>query len=307
MSNVKRKTLAEAVHDEWIIKYFYLDLSVEQLIHKQHSIEFVSFGDDSDIPFTAKNRGYTGAEDTEGYSWLIMEVTDYEIYQTQLQEIAYYMDFLMDTLAAPTFLFKKDDCYYRTTKNIKRAMQIGSYNYLEKPFIKILANDLINRWLFFDEDRNPNNYLVLHNSKEEPFIVVIDYNKTDLSAKEMKIMGNKDKFGWHRKEKTRFLTLLKPENFENLSIEDFEGRLEKLMSIPEEKIRSICLEASSFNIVNPEETTELVVSNLLKRRAYINNYFRTWFKPKDLKKEREEDERYSGLGKSFLDIYKKKK
>ncbi len=186
-------------------------------------------------------------------------------------------------------------------------MQIGSYNYLEEPFKKILANDLINRWLFFDEDRNPNNYLVLHDIDSKKYVIVIDYNKADLLIRGMKISGNNQKFGWQRKEQTRFLTLLKPENFSNMCIDDFEERLSALINIEPERIMEICRKAYSF-FTEPEqkETAKLITANLLERRTYINDYFRKWFKPRDIEQQKQEDQRYQGLGQSFLDYYKKK-
>lgn len=287
-------------------EYLYLDKSIEELVDILSSLKFDNFGDDSIVPFTAKIRGYTGAIDQEGSPWLLKDISDDEAPMHKFQEIAYYIDFLMKTPAAPTILIKHNGTFYRATKYIQNAMQIGSYNYLDPPFMKMLGNDLINRWLFFDEDRNPNNYMIIHDDDSKPFIVVIDYDKADLETKEMKIYGMEEKFGWHREEKTRFLTLLKPENFDMFSIDDFDQRLKQMMQIQESVLVNICKKVFTTEFIeNPDDASKLLIENFMKRRSYLDNYFRTWFKERDLVKEKEIDDRYAGLGKSFNDYYKK--
>ena len=93
----------------------------------------------------------------------------------------------MGTLAAPTTLVYIGGKPYRATKVVRSSIQISSYNYLEQPFIDILRADLVNRWLYFDEDRNPNNYLVIHNKANRPFVVAIDYDKADLESEVMEL------------------------------------------------------------------------------------------------------------------------
>ncbi len=299
-----------SIKDLKMRNYLYLDLSIDELIDKMSNLELVEIGNDKEVPFTASVRSYSGAKDQEGCSWLIKEIPREEALDHKLHEIAYYLDFLMNTLAAPNILMEMGGKYYRVTKNIKNAMQISSYNYLEEPFKSILANDLVNRWLFFDEDRNPNNYLVFHDTDDTLNIIVIDYNKADLYTREMKITGNEDRFGWHRMEKTRFLTLLKPDNFDNLSIETFEERLQDLMGISEDLLKHIVMKSMSccpIESTSAEEISDLVAANITKRREYINNYFRRWFHKKNMAEEKAEDDRYAGFGQSFLDYYKKKK
>jgi len=310
MSDYMQQKRLYTVKDSEFRKGLYLDCSIGELIDKMNNLQLFDIGDNTDVPFTASMRSYIGAKDEDGNSWLLKKIPENEAYDHKLQEIAYYIDFLLNTIAAPNILKKINGTYYRVTKNVKNAMQISSYNYLEKPFMRILANDLINRWLFFDEDRNPNNYLVFHDRDSSPCVVVIDYNKADLKSTQMKITGNKDKFGWHRTEKTRFLTLLKTENFEKLSIETFEDRLSTMMSIPLELLESVTRESMRDPIiknVSVQETATLVSTNISKRRTYINNYFRKWFKKRDATVEKAENDRYSGFGESFLNYYKGKK
>jgi hypothetical protein len=306
MADKTNMLIHDVIVDKKIRKYLYLDYTVEELVETLINLKLENFGDDSLVPFTAKIRGYTGALDQNGAPWLLKDIPDDEAPMHKFQEIAFYLDFLMKTPAAPTILIKHNGKFYRATKHVQNAMQIGSYNYLDPQFMKMLGNDLINRWLFFDEDRNPNNYMVIHDDDSKPYIVVIDYNKADLETDEMKIFGMEEKFGWHREEKTRFLTLLKPENFDMFSIVDFDQRLKIMMGIKESVVTDICKKVFTKEIFeDPESATKLLVSNFTNRREYLNKYFRTWFKEKDLAKEKEVDARYAGLGKSFNDYYKR--
>lgn len=301
--------IADTIKDAAVRKFLYLDKTLFSLIDELSTIKFSDIGDDALVPFNAKIRGYTGARDEEGNEWLLKEIPKKEAREHKIQEIAYYFDFVMKTPAAPTIVYQKDGKTFRATKHISSAMQISSYNYLENPFLKMIANDLINRWLFFDEDRNPNNYLVKHDSDTNPYIIVIDYNKADLETPGMKISGTDDKFGWHREEKTRFLTLLKPENFQKLSIGDFEQRLQIMMQHDDDWIRSFCRKVFSSSVIpqaDVQSLSEEISQNLIERRNYLNTYFRKWFQTRNLEAEKEIDDRYAGLGQSFLDYYKRK-
>jgi hypothetical protein len=298
------------IKDPAMRKYLYLDFSIDELLDKILELEFTDIGDNKEIPFTASMRGYQGAKDQDGCSWLIKEIPKEEALDHKLQEIAYYIDFVTNTLAAPNILKFINGKPFRVTKNVRNAMQISSYNYMEEPFIKVLANDLINRWIFFDEDRNPNNYLIFHDKDDVPKIIAIDYNKADLRSAEMKITGNDEKFGWHRLEKTRFLTLLKPDHFDNLSIDIFEQRLSSFENFSEKLLRHIMRKAMSNcdheSIGSAiEDTIDLVVDNFKKRRDYLSEYFRRWFKAPTGTAKKEAD-RYAGFGQSFLDYYNKK-
>lgn len=297
--------LTESVKDQDLTRYLYLDLSIDELIDKMNSIKLTPQKNDDAVPFFAKVRGYLAASDEDGDSWLIKEIPKEEMHAHKIQEVAYYIDILLKTLAAPTIVSVIDGKTYRATKVIAHAMQAGSYNYLEDPLRTMIANDLINRWLFFDEDRNPNNYLIYHDTDNTSFPIVIDYNKADLETKTMKISGDPDKFGWFREEKTRFLTLLKPENFEKMHIEDFEERLDCLKNINKEQVKNICNKVFTTDSVNDlVETVDGITENIMFRADYLNNYFRKWFQKKDEKVEKELDSRYAGLGQSFMDYYK---
>jgi hypothetical protein len=296
--------LIKYVLDENLIDYYYLKFSVEELIEKLHGLKFELVSDKSFVPFNAQLRDYSGAIDNQNEKWILKKIDRSELYDHLLFEIAYYIDFMLQTLAIPSIVVKINSDMYRISKLVLNAMQIGSYNYVENPFLKVLTNDLINRWLFFDEDRNPNNYMVVHNSKNQPLIVAIDYNKADLDSEEMKITGNDEKFGWFRQEKTRFLTLLKPSNFENLSIENFEYRLDLLMELKEERLVGICNLVFESHFKDYKDRSRKIAANIIRRRDYINKYFRTWFKAGT--ENNNKNSQYKDMGKAFLNKYNDK-
>ena len=300
--------LAEQLADPELIRYFYLTFAPKELVHHIDELQLSLTESQDMVPFNAQVKGYFGALDSEGDPWIVKPVTDpKELLYHRLCTLAYVLDHWMGTLAAPTTVFKIKGSYYRATKVIQKAMQISSYNYLEQPFIGILRADLINRWWFFDEDRNPNNYLVIHNAKNKPFICAIDYDKADLASTEMKITGNPEKFGWFRKEKTRFLTLLRPDHFEGLSIESFEERLQAMMSIPEPELYEIALQLFIGYTEKPEEMAMQIKKNMVERRNYINSYFRSMFKTASETKSTSHDDDYSMLGASFMAMHRDKK
>lgn len=307
MSKSQNKSgIIKKVEDEALIDFFYLKYELEELIDKLHSLEFSFTSDKSKIPFNAQLREYLGTVDNDDHFWIVKKVDDSKLLNNRLYELAYYLDFELQTLSAPTLVIKIDGDFYRATKVIIDATQISGYDYTIEPLRKVFANDLINRWLMFDEDRNPNNYMIIRNSKEIPLVVAIDYNNTDLRSEQMKITGREDQFGWIRTEKTRFLTLLKPSNFESYCIEDFQKRLDLMMKFSERRLKKIC-ERLFMNIVdNPKEEAKLITSNIIRRRQYIYDYFVRWFKKKGELKRDEDYCEYSGLGKNFVDIYKRK-
>lgn len=307
MSEAKgSKKLIDKVADDRWIDFFYLRCNLEQLFESMHALTFSLIPNSREIPFTAQVRGYRGARDNTGQLWIVKEVEEEREFFYSLCELVYYLDFLLQTLSAPTLLVKLEGTYYRATKVIVESTQISGYNYLEEPLRRVLANDLINRWWMFDEDRNPNNYMVIHNTKRLPLIVAIDFNHADLECERMKITGNDRQFGWFREGKTRFLTLLKPENFEVYGIDDFDDRLTRMMEISEADLTALCLKIFEPIVEDAEQRAKAINANLVSRREYINSYFRKWFKKKSKRSEKDKESDYRGLGKQFVEIYKKK-
>jgi len=306
MHDLQNRLIAK-IHDEPIVDYFFLRKSLSELVDTLEGLEFKKVGTSRDIPFDAAVKGYFGAEDNTGAKWIIKPITnkDDALYH-RCAEIVYLLDFAMHTLSAPTVVLTIDGKRYRGSKVVPNAINISSYDYIQDPFSKVIVADLINRWLSFDEDRNPNNYMVIQNSKSYPIVVAIDFDKSDLDSEEMKIVGTEDKFGWIRHEKNRYLTLYKAEHFDQLSIESFEDRLQSAMALDLVQFQSICERLFEGFCDEPKIKATRIINNISKRRDYINTYFRTWFKIADPSVRAKETEEYSGFGKTFLKMYQKK-
>jgi len=300
--------LARVINDPELITYFYLNKPTQGLLSYIDSLKFELVKSQEDVPFNAQVKSYLAVRDQNGDPWIAKPVlTDEEMVYHRSCAIAYLLDHATETLAAPTTAVAINGKKYRITKVVKKAVQISSYNYLVEPFIGILRSDLVNRWIYFDEDRNPNNYLVITNTLNKPFVVAIDYDKADLYSPAMKITGLEGKFGWHREEKTRFLTLLRPEHFEGVCIASFETRLRNFAAIKESYITSLAKEAFDSWCPNCNDMVKKVVSNFLKRRDYVENYFRAMFKSAQTTPDTSNGGEYAAFGKSFINMHEGKK
>lgn len=303
----ERQTLAAAIADPDLVRYFYLDLATPDVLTRLDALKVTLTESQDDVPFNAAVKGYFGAVDEGGDPWILKPASDpKELLYHRTCTFAYLIDHWMGTLAAPTTVFKIEGKLYRATKVVRKAIQISSYDYLDQPFIDILRADLVNRWLFFDEDRNPNNYLVIHNKANKPFVAAIDYDKADIASEAMKITGNPDKFGWFRTEKTRFLTLLRPDNFSGLSIDAFDSRLKAMTTIPEGELQALAEAVVAGYCPDPAAYGALLARNIAARRVYIDRYFRSMFKSASETKAECKETDYSMFGDSFMAKYKDK-
>jgi hypothetical protein len=303
----ERERLAAELADVELIKYFYLDKDPGALVERLDSMRFELVESQDEVPFNAQVKSYFAARDEDGDPWIVKPVaTEQEMIYHRSCMLAYLLDHMTGTLAAPTTATLIDGKKYRVTKVVRHAMQISSYNYMEAPFLGLLRADLVNRWIYFDEDRNPNNYLVITNKANKPFIVAIDYDKADMMSEAMKITGMEEKFGWLRTEKTRFLTLLRPENFEGVSIADFDERLKAFAEVGTNEFRSYAKTAFKGWCEDADATATLVTRNFLRRREYVDRYFRLMFKAVNATENTSHDDEYLAFGQSFLDMHKKK-
>lgn len=304
----EREQLAADLKDPDLVMYFYLDLPAEGVIDRLDGLR-VSLTESQDaIPFNAQVKGYLGASDEDGHPWILkLAASPDEALYHRMCAMVHLLDHETGTLSAPTTVLKIGGKTYRAAKVVRKAVQISSYDYLRGPFIDILRADLVNRWIYCDEDRNPNNYLVISNSQNRNFVVAIDFDKADLTTEGMKITGNPDKFGWFRTEKTRFLTLLRPENFDGVCIEVFEPRLAAMAAIPRERIEGLARALAEGYSPDPGGLAARIADNLVRRREYVDKYFRSMFKPARQTPDVCHDDEYSIFGKSFLDMHNKKK
>jgi len=299
-----REQLALSIDDATIVRSFYLDLNTQDALTKMDSLAIRVAEVQKDIPFNAEVKGYMGAVDTDGDPWILKPtLSRQETLYHRICTLAFLLDHWMGTLSAPTTVCVINGKDYRAVKVVKNSIQISSYDYMNRPFIEWLRADLINRWLYFDEDRNPNNYLVIRNKKETPFVVAIDFDKADFECTSMKITGLEGKFGWIRTEKTRFLTLLRPENFDGVPIETFEPRLNAMMAIPLAEIEKLALRLVTGYCEDAATLAKALASNIEMRRKYIDTYFRKMFKLQSETKNVSNSDDYSMFGASFLSAY----
>lgn len=304
----ERARLAAELADADLIRYFYLEKSPAEIADMLDSMRFELVESQDDVPFNAQVKSYFAAKDEAGDPWIVKPVaSDEEMMYHRSCMLAYLLDHETGTLAAPTTAVLIGGKRYRVTKVVRHAMQISSYNYMEAPFIEILRADLVNRWIYFDEDRNPNNYLVITNKANRPFVVAIDYDKADMLSEAMKITGMEEKFGWLRTEKTRFLTLLRPENFEGVSIADFDARLKAFAEIGPNDFLGLAKRAFKGWCPDPDATATTVTRNFLRRREYVDRYFRLMFKSAQATESTSHESEYLAFGQSFLDMHNKKK
>lgn len=303
----EREKLAAAIVDESIIRAFYLDRTTEATLVHIDALQLNLVVGHADVPFNAAVKGYIGAADSDGDAWILKPtLSTQETLYHRICTLAFLLDHAMGTLSAPTSVFKIDGKDYRAVKVVANSIQISSYNYLERPFIDWLRTDLINRWLYFDEDRNPNNYLVIRTRNDTPYIVAIDFDKADFQSTDMKITGTEAKFGWIRSEKTRFLTLLRPENFLGVPIETFEARLHAMMDIPVDAIKHLALHLVDGYCDDPETLSATLTTNIVNRRNYIDAYFRKMFQLESQTRNLSNSDDYSMFGASFLSQYEGK-
>jgi hypothetical protein len=303
----EQEKLVADVGDPDIVRYFYLNKKTPEVVEFLNGLQLSLSTSQDDVPFNAQVKSYAGAYDQDGDLWIIKPVASAEeMLYHRACEIAYLLDHRTGTFAAPTTAVLIKGKRYRATKVVPKSVQISSYNYMEEPFINLLRVDLINRWIFFDEDRNPNNYLVITNSKNRQFMVAIDYDKADMFSEAMKITGLPGKFGWLRTEKTRFLTLLRPENFEGISIGEFEGRLCAFASISREELVEMGQRVFTGFCDDPSAIAHRVAENIIRRRDYVDAYFRSMFKAQVENQDACQDSEYSAFGQSFLDMHKRK-
>jgi len=303
-----RKRLIAKVHDPHLVDYFFLNLEPEEIVAKIEGLTFTKDAGTQDVPFNASVKGYHGATDQHGHHWVIKPIaSDQEALFHRVTSVVFLLDFEMATLSTPTTVIRIDGKRYRASKVVPGSIQISSYNYLDQPFKTLLIGDLVNRWFHFDEDRNPNNYMVLRNSRNLPLVVAIDFDKADLQTSGMKITGTDDKFGWIRHEKNQYLTLFKTEHFDKVPIEVFHDRLTSMMAIDLDRLEPLMAGLFQGYSENPAALASQIRENLAFRRAYIDKYFRTWFHEANETTKAQETTDYSGFGATFLKIYQGKK
>jgi hypothetical protein len=218
--------------------------------------------------------------------------------------ICYFLDFYSSSVSAPTIVTRIGGKLHKATKIITKAEQLTGANYTDIPRLKEqLLLDLINRWIYCDEDRNPNNYMVRYTSKNEEVVIAIDFSNVDLLFDGVKIKGNAKSFGWVRMEKTRYLTPLKVEHFLGYDMQFFNIRMNGFKSVGRKMLADLAKICLRFQ---PDRAamSKKIAENLIARVEYVRDYFKGKF-PAVLKTGPEE--KYKDMGKTFREIYGKEK
>ncbi|MEW5817940.1 MAG: hypothetical protein AB1798_21420 [Spirochaetota bacterium] len=293
--------LKQFVHDDDLLELLSIDTSFPVLVDLYLKDDFLEIDTNFKIPFFAVTRDYAGACEKKNpqVKWIVKPIKDSQQLQTEMAMICYFLDFFTKTVSAPIILSKIGNILYKASKIVPKAEQLSGANYTEIVQMREqLLLDLINRWIYYDEDRNPNNYMIKYNSRNDQIVIAIDFSNVDLLFEGIKIEGTTDKFGWQRMEKTRYLTPLKIENFMIYDMTFFNMRFNEFKKIESNFLHEICNVLLSHN-PEREQISLLVATNIMRRIDYVYNYFDSKFPLHHVK----QDGKYKDMGKAFTSIY----
>ncbi len=251
-------------------------------------------------------RDYVGAAeraDPQAH-WIVKAIAEEDALAPAMGAICFFLDFFTHTISAPTVITRIDGALYKATRVITHAEQLTGANYTDIPQLKEqLVLDLVNRWIYCDEDRNPNNYMIRYTSRNDQVIIAIDFSNVDLLHPGTKITGHAKAFGWERSEKTRYLTPLKVEHFLGYDMRFFDMRFDGFRSLGKKMLLDLCKACLRFH---PEKArlAKTMADNILLRVDYVFDYFSSKF-PREVIAEKED--KYSDMGQTFTRIYKEKR
>ena len=300
MEKFKYDNVKAFVHDEELLKLLCYDKTSDELFEIFAKDDFLKIDAGTKIPFFAEIRDYRGAVETGSpeSQWLVKPIKGRDVIESEMAMISFFIDLFTHTLSVPVIVTKIDNVLYKATKLINKAEQLSGSNYTVYPeLIEQLLLDMINRWITYDEDRNPNNYLIKYNSKNQNLVLAIDFGNCDLLYKDIKIKGLAKGFGWQRKEKTRYLTPLKAENFMSYGMDFYNLRFDYFNKLDSKTLFSICKKALRFD-PDKDQYAKTITNNILRRTNYVYKYFSAKL-PESVEKNKE----YSAMGKSFAQMY----
>lgn len=287
--------------DEEIITSLELSTPAADLLSQYTRDDFLIPDPAMRVPFFAETRNYGGARerDNPDAKWIIRKVDGEAQRSTEMAMICFFIDHMVKSISAPAVLTRINAEYYKATKIVPRSEQLSGANYTEVVELREqLMLDLVNRWIYCDEDRNPNNYLIRYNSRNNQILIAIDFLNVDLVTEGVKISGTPGQFGWSRSEKTRYLTPLKAENFLLYDMSFFNMRLEQFSKLDLTTIHTL---ADGILRFSPDRAmlAGLIAENLHRRIAYVASYFAEVFPSV---RTDEDAAKYSDMGKSFTSI-----
>jgi hypothetical protein len=293
------------LHDEELVRLLCADRTYSQLLESFVVDDFLAIDRSMKVPFFAEVRDYVGAverADPRG-QWIVKPITVEDALGPAMGAICFFLDFFTSTISAPSIVTRIEGSLYKATRIITRAEQLTGANYTDIRQLKEqLLLDLVNRWIYGDEDRNPNNYLIRYNSRNDQIIIAIDFSNVDLLHPGTKITGNPKSFGWQRMEKTRYLTPLKVEHFQGYDMRFFDMRFDGFRKLGKKMLLDMCKACLRFQ---PDrlKLAKTVAENILARVEYVHGYFSSMF-PREAQVEKED--KYGAMGETFAKIYKDK-
>jgi hypothetical protein len=306
MASTDYSDLKAFLHDQELIELLAADRTFAQVDKAFNVDEFLLVDAAQKVPFFAEVRDYRGAYERENPKahWIVKPVDDEAALTAAMGSICYFLDFSSRTISAPTVVTRIGGELHRATRVITRTEQLTGANYTDiRQLREQLVLDLVNRWIYCDEDRNPNNYLIRYNSRNDQIIVAIDFSNVDLLSEGQKITGLPKSFGWERQEKTRYLTPLKVEHFAGYDMRFFDQRFAGFLKLGKKTITDLAKQCLRFH---PERAklSKTIAENLAARIAYVHDYFASKF-PRETAAEK--GDKYDDMGRTFTSIYKEKR
>jgi len=294
----------EFVADSDILSTLELATSTEDLLERYTQDNFLELDPAMRVPFFAEIRNYLGARERANpeAKWIVRRVDDTARQGTEMAMMCYFVDHKVQSISAAAIITRIENEFYKATKIVPRSEQLSGANYTEIVELKEqLLLDLVNRWIYCDEDRNPNNYLIRYNSRNSQILIAIDFLNVDLLTKGIKIEGSAGQFGWSRNEKTRYLTPLKIENFLIYDMEFFNMRLDRFRKLERAFLEHLAGRVLRFN-KERSRLSKLLAGNLVRRIEYVATYFESVFPAVRSDKDAG---KYSSMGKAFTSMYDK--
>lgn len=276
MKNVDHLDLKEFLVDPDLIETLNVDVPASELASYYCTDGILRLDGTVRVPFFAEIHDYSGAEETANPAakWIVKKAGPDELRRLEMAAICFLTDHLARTLSVPSIITMIEGEFYKATKMISRFEPLSETNYSENGDLKEqLALDLVNRWIYFDENRIPRNYMIRHNSRDYRIVIPTDFLGVDLVSEGMKIEGLRERFGWSDPEQNRRLSPLKEECYLAYDLSFFEARFERFGNIDGKVLEGIC------DLVlrhDPERKVlaKRIASNLKKRAEYVHGYFR---------------------------------
>lgn len=305
MSYFDYSNIPAFLHDADLISLLCADTTYAELQDRFLVDDFLLVDPAMKVPFFAEVRDYVGAAERGNprAHWIVKHVPEEDALGAAMGSICFFLDFFARTISAPTLVTRIGGELYKATKIITKAEQLSGANYTGIPQLKEqLLLDLVNRWIYCDEDRNPNNYMIRYTSRGNQVVIAIDFSNVDLLFPGTKIKGRPRAFGWERMEKTRYLTPLKVEHFQGYDMEFFNMRFAAFRKVGRKMLLELCKGCLRFQ-ADRVALAKKVTDNILKRIEYVHEYFAGQF-PKG--PQSPGVDKYRDMGSTFTKIYREK-